>query len=222
MEPRIRDTGLWFPNEEAKSRIYTCLREWILYTQLKPGQRLNERDLAERFGISRTPLREILQLLCQQGLLLIRPRQGVFVAPIETAHIREVFEVRLPLEKTVARLAAERAGEESLAELQDLADRSEQALRAGDYEQGIRLDAAFHDALSKATGNMVLRQTREGLHNICLRYWFLILDRYRPDEMDMGAHNLLLRAIRTRAPETAATIHGRHVSNFLHLIQDEP
>ena len=74
-------TTIFFQHDAVKAGIYTCIRDWILYTTLMPGQKLNERDLADRFGVSRTPLREVLQLLAQQGLLDIRPRQGVFVAP---------------------------------------------------------------------------------------------------------------------------------------------
>ncbi len=219
MEDSITRPTIFFPNDEVKAVIYTCLRDWILYTTLKPGQKLNERDLAEQFNVSRTPLREVLQMLAIQGLLNIRPRQGVFVAPIETEHIRQVFEVRLPLEKTVARLAAQRATEAEILELETLSELSQQAQNAGYKEKSIRLDAAFHDALSNVSNNLVLRQTRESLHNICLRYWYLILNRYEPDETDMGDHVHLVEAIKEHDPEKAAEIHGLHVSHFLQLLE---
>ncbi|MFW5489217.1 MAG: GntR family transcriptional regulator [Desulfovibrio sp.] len=219
MEDSLTRPTIFFPNDEVKAGIYICLRDWILYTTLKPGQKLNERDLAEQFGVSRTPIREILQLLALQGLLCIRPRQGAFVAPIENSQVRQVFEVRLPLEKTVARLAAQRATTADIMELEQLSGRSEQAMKSGAYEEGIRLDAAFHDALSKAADNMVLRQTRESLHNICLRYWYLLLNRYESDEVDQSAHIHLVEAIKERDPEKAADIHGLHVSHFLQLLE---
>ncbi len=212
---------LWFANDEGKWRIYNCLKDWILYTEFMPGQQLNERNLANHFGISRTPMREVLQLLCYQGLLVIKPRQGVFVAPIEPERIRETFEVRLPLETTVARLAARRAQPEDVQKLYELAELSQEALRTCEYEQVIRLDAAFHDALAKAARNMVLRQTRESLHNICLRYWFLILDRYKPDIEDIDAHVRLTSAIERQDSDLAARIHGRHVESFVRLLDEE-
>ncbi len=219
MEDCIVKPTIFFPNDEVKAVIYTCLRDWILYTTLKPGQKLNERDLAEQFGVSRTPLREVLQMLSIQGLLNIRPRQGIFVASIENSHIRQVFEVRLPLEKTVARLAALRATNEEVRELETVAALSEEAQKAGSKEKCIRLDAAFHDVLSKTSDNQVLRQTRESLHNICLRYWYLIMDRYEPEATDMGDHVRLVEAIRERDSEKAAEIHGAHVSHFLQLLE---
>ncbi|WP_319583085.1 GntR family transcriptional regulator [uncultured Pseudodesulfovibrio sp.] len=219
MKDRLDRPTIFFTNDDVKAVIYTCLRDWILYTTLMPGQKLNERDLAQQFGVSRTPLREVLQLLAIQGLLNIRPRQGIFVAPIETNFVREVFEVRLPLEKAVARLAAERATTKDIKELRVLSDLSEEALKSGSYAEGIRLDAAFHDALSKASNNLVLRQTRESLHNVCLRYWYLILDRYQPDEIDLSAHLRLVEAVEERDSEKAAEIHGLHVSHFLQLLE---
>lgn len=213
---------LWFANDESKWRIYTCLKDWILYTEFMPGQQLNERNLAKHFGISRTPMREVLQLLCYQGLLVIKPRQGVFVAPIEPKRIRETFEVRLPLEITVARLAAQRAEPDDVKRLKGLAESSAEALKSCEHEQVIRLDAAFHDALAKAARNLVLRQTRESLHNICLRYWFLILDRYKPDYEDIDAHARLASAIEERDVEQAADIHARHVGSFIHILEDSP
>lgn len=218
MKDHLTRPTIFFLHDEVKAFIYTCLRDWILYTTLKPEQKLNERDLAEQFGVSRTPLREVLQLLGIQGLLNIRPRQGVFVAPIETSHVRQVFEVRLPLEKTVARLAAARATKADIMELEELSELSKEALESGHCEKGIRLDAAFHDALAKASNNLVLRQAREGLHNICLRYWYLILDQYQPDEIDQVTHIHLVEAIRERNPGKAAEIHELHVSHFLELL----
>ncbi len=220
MNDRFSDRPtVFFQNDNSKAVIYTCLRDWILYTTLKPGQKLNERDLAERFGVSRTPLREVLQLLSIQGLLNIRPRQGIFVAPIKTSQIRQVFEVRLPLEKTVAQLAAERATNTDIQELEELSGLSEEALQAGEFEQGIRLDAAFHDALSKASNNLVLRQTREGLHNICLRYWYLIREHYKPDEVEIGAHVKLVKAVKAHDPHQAAALHEAHVGHFLQILR---
>lgn len=219
MKDCMERSTIFFPNDEVKAVIYSCLRDWILYTTLKPGQKLNERDLAEQFGVSRTPLREVMQLLAIQGLLNIRPRQGAFVAPIEPDHILKVFEVRLPLETTVARLAALRATDSEIKELEDLSSFSEKIMKSGDYAQAIKLDAAFHDTLSKVSGNMVLRQTRESLHNICLRYWYLILDRYHPDEKDLNAHKRLMEAVKQHDADKAAEIHGRHVSHFLELLE---
>ena len=76
---------------ESKERIYRRLRDWIIYSELSPGAALNERELAEKLGISRTPLREVLQRLHYAGLVDWEPNKGIFVAPIDYLRIREIF-----------------------------------------------------------------------------------------------------------------------------------
>ena len=101
---------------ETKKDIYECLKNWIIYSDLKPGEPIKERTLSCLFSISRTPLREILQLLSYQKLVVIKPRKGVFVAPIDLALIKAIFETRLPLEKRAVALAATRRSEEDVAQ----------------------------------------------------------------------------------------------------------
>lgn len=211
---------LWFPNDDAKMRIYTSLRDWILYTKLKPGQRIRERELADEFGVSRTPMREVMQLLCHQGLLVIKPRYGVFVAPIEDDKVRQVYETRAPLETAVARLAAERASDEDVENLLRLSEKLARHIAAGEYEQVVITDSLFHDTLAKAAGNMILRQTREFLHNICLRYWFLTLDTYKPGPDEAEEHRRVALAVSRRQPDKAASIQSRHVERFIERLDE--
>ncbi|PID75990.1 MAG: GntR family transcriptional regulator [Deltaproteobacteria bacterium] len=205
--------------DDKKWRIYTSLRDWILYTKLKPGQRIKERELAALFGVSRTPLREVLQLLAYQGLLVIKPRQGVFVAPIEDSLVVEVLETRMPLEIAVARLAAQRASQADVKELTAIAVKLNSAIHTGKYKKVIVLDSQFHDTLARATGNITLRQTRESLHNICLRYWFLMLDNYIPGQEEIQEHQRLALAISHHQADRAAEIQKKHILRFLKRIQ---
>lgn len=214
--------GSWFSADPAKRAIYVQLRDWILYTRLAPGQKLNERELSARFGISRTPMREILQCLAGQELLTIQPRQGVFVAEIEPEAILQTFEVRLPLEVAVAGLAAQRAGQEDVARLRALAAELELAAEGGDMDRVVRLDAQFHDALALAARNPVLRRTREALHNVCLRYWHLLLsegDSRLTSGTSEHAHSGLAAAVAQGDVGLARTRQQAHVMGFLDILE---
>ncbi|MES9994590.1 FCD domain-containing protein [Desulfovibrio aminophilus] len=204
-----------------KGRVYACLRDWILFSELAPGLRLNERELAERFGISRTPLREVLQLLSYQGLVVIRPRHGIIVAPVDEGIIRRTFEVRLPLEREVARLAALRATPDDAARLEDLARLWAEAYASGDVEAVIRADDRFHNALAELAGNPVLLRARESLHNICLRYWFLIRHEYVLEPSSAEAHVRLAEAVTRGDAELAAALQEEHVRGFARLLERE-
>ena len=203
-----------------KERAYECLKEWIIYSELKPGTLLNERELAERFGISRTPLREILQRLSYQRLIVIRPRKGIFVAPIDFYTVRDIFEARLPLERSAAALAAERATPELVAELEALVAAMRRAQAAGDFQGHIRLDQVFHETLAKATGNDVLADMLEDLHNICLRFWRLSrktgAERYGGiDELEQ-----VCAAVTSGRASDAAQLLGVHVLSFLTVFDE--
>lgn len=204
-----------------KGRVYACLRDWILFSELAPGMRLNERELAERFGISRTPLREVIQLLCYQGLVVIRPRHGIIVAPVDAEMIRRTFEVRLPLEREVARLAALRATPADAARLLELARAWAADYESGDVEAVIRADDRFHNALAEIAGNPVLLRARESLHNICLRYWFLIRHEYVLEPAAAEAHVRLAEAVARGDAELAATLQAEHVGGFARLLERE-
>lgn len=202
-----------------KEQAYQSLKEWIIYSELKPGDPLNERDLAESFGISRTPLREVLQRLCYQRLIVIRPRQGIYVAPIDFFMIRDIFEARLPLERSVAALAARRATPEHIARLDELVEQMRE-LEENDLSRLIRLDQVFHETLAEAAGNKVLTEMMEDLHNVCLRFWNLSGEardrRYR------GVEELakLMDAVRAGDSAEAARLLATHILSFLSIYDE--
>ncbi len=203
-----------------KETVYECLKNWIIFTEFKPGTPLNERDLARQFGISRTPLREILQRLSYQRLIVIRPRKGIFVAPIDYFTIKAIFEARIPVEKTAASLAAMRATPADIESLQGIVDRSVVALEKGDYIGLIQLDQNFHETLMQIARNEVLQEIAEDLHNVCLRFWYLrhgmIGERYESvQEMKQ-----IVKAIRDGNHQLASTLHGQHVMSFVNLFDE--
>lgn len=203
-----------------KEHAYECLKNWIIYSEIKPGTPLRERELAERFGISRTPLREILQRLAYQRLIEIRPRQGIFVAPIDFLTIKSIFEARLPLERTTAALAAKRARDEEIEAMGAVVAEMRQAREAGDFKGIIRLDESFHIAMGKAARNEVMEEILEDLHNVCLRFW-KVNERLNDEYNVVEELELVMDALRRRdAAETADSI-GAHVWSFLLLFDED-
>lgn len=207
-------------NLTPKERAYEYLKEWIIYSELKPGTPLPERELAERFGISRTPLREVLQRLAYQRLIEIRPRQGIFVAPIDFLTIKPIFETRLPLERTAAALAAIRATEAELDHLATIVANMRQARDRKDYKRVIRLDGIFHVLLSKAARNAVMEDILEDLHNVCLRFW-CVNEQLDTEYGAVEELEQVMDALRARDPECAADLIGEHVWSFLLLFDEE-
>src|SRR5438445_603484 len=103
------------------ARVYQDLKRDIMTCALRPGAEVYEGQLAERYGVSKTPIREALNTLRQEGYVRVLPRRGYVVAPVSVEDVQEVFHVRLLLEPSAAELAAQRVSGEQLVELRRLA-----------------------------------------------------------------------------------------------------
>ena len=205
--------------KNQKEQVYERLRNWIIYTELKPGTLLNERELASKFGISRTPLREILQRLSYQHLVIIKPRSGIFVAPIDYFNLKSTFDVRAPVEAKAASLAARRASEGDIESLQNIINLSYKAQETGNFKRLIQLDQIFHETLGDISKNPVLRKILEDLHNVCLRFWYLSIDLIPHDYQFAEDLDRIVAAIRKGDHELAAELNGKHVMRFANLFE---
>ena len=202
-----------------KDEVYERLKNWIIFTQLKPGSPLNERKLAIDFGISRTPLREILQRLSYQHLLVIKPRSGIFVAPIDYFNLKSTFEVRAPVEAKAASLAARRASNNDIVALEKVINLSYKAQKKDDLKRLIQLDQIFHETLGDISKNPILRKIIEDLHNVCLRFWYLSIDSIPEDYQSVNDLERTVAAIRKGDQELAAKEIAQHVMRFSHLFE---
>lgn len=132
-------------------RVYARLRQAILDGQIKPGERMREFDLAEQFGMSRTPVREALKKLAVEGLVVDLPGRGLVVSEPSPNEILDAYLVREMLEGLAARLAAERATETDRIHLSAVLRRVQNAIAAGDDQQAITLSNEFDRLLFGAT-----------------------------------------------------------------------
>lgn len=142
----------WARNYDSRqpivSQIHRFLRSEILTLDLAPKQRLSEADLSQQLGVSRTPVREALIRLAEEGLVDILPQRGSFVAPIRVAEVQEAQFIRSALECGIVERAAKSATLALTHHLEDLLGRQERAIATEDRSGFLALDEAFHQALS--------------------------------------------------------------------------
>lgn len=129
------------------------IRQAIISGIFHPGERLMEIQLAEEMGVSRTPVREAIRKLELEGLVVMIPRRGTYVANISIKDINEVYEVRTALDVLAAGLAAERINEDELEMMQRLLVEIGQNIEEGNIEKIVEIDTAFHDILYQASRN---------------------------------------------------------------------
>src|SRR5437879_6984631 len=128
----------------AASRIYSDLRVELVSLQRRPGEAISETQIALSYGVSRTPVREAILKLSDEGLLEIYPQSGIFVSRIPVAALPEAIIIRKALEETTARLAAERATSSQILALQPILEHQREASAAGDSDTFHQADEMFH------------------------------------------------------------------------------
>ncbi len=153
-------------------RAYRQLEEQIVTLQLPPGMVLSEQLLAQKLDIGRTPIREALQRLAREGLVLILPRRGILVSEINIRTQLRLLEVRRELERLLARLAAERSTTDERAEFQRIADGMLSASVDNDDMAFIRLDQEFNTLVSHAARNEFATRSLGLMHGLSRRFWY--------------------------------------------------
>ena len=144
--------------------VFNTLRQAILRGELKPGERLMEIQLANKLGVSRTPIREAIRKLELEGLVLMIPRKGAEVAEITEKSLRDVLEVRRALEELSVQLACEKITKEEIRELERVAKEFQQVVKSSDITEIAEVDVRFHDIIYTATDNQKLIQLLSLIH----------------------------------------------------------
>jgi DNA-binding GntR family transcriptional regulator len=185
----------------------------ILNGEIAPGCKINENQLALRFGTSRGPIREALRSLEGAGLVETIPNRGAFVCSIGVDNVREIYEVRAALFALAGRLLAERATTEIIATLDGFIARMEQAAQAHDFDSYYALNIEFHAFILNACGNSALARQ----YRTCVQRLTLFRARSLIQGGGLGVsnreHRAMVEAIRARDPDWAHEAHWRHVTN---------
>ena len=196
----------------VREAAYSHLRESILGGLLTPGTRISEPGLAEQLGISRTPVREALQRLSQEGLVELSPNKGARVRVLTPGEVREVYDVRALLESEAARLAALNA---SKGELKGLEQRLKilNTLPGDSYTEQMQVDFDFHSALVEASHNRMLARIYQDLRATLALVRSNMQTRSQ-HPITRKQHHEIMHALQERNPEAAALAARNHVLQF--------
>ena len=193
--------------------VFNTLRENILTGEMKPGERLMEIHLANRLGVSRTPIREAIRMLELEGLVTMVPRKGAEVAQISEKGLRDVLEVRQALDALAMELACERITEEEVRELRKACDAFIRMTRTQDAVRIAQADVELHDIIVRATGNDRLIQLVNNLSEQMYRYRFEYIKDTSQHERLVEEHRIIYQAIVDKDKETASRAAKIHIDN---------
>lgn len=193
--------------------VFNTLREAILKGDLKPGERLMELQLASQLGVSRTPIREAIRMLEQEGLAVTMPRKGAEVAKMTLKGMEDVLEIRAALDELASQLACERMTEEQMEQLQARKAAFEKSLTTGNVKAIAEADVNFHDVIYEATGNPKLVNMLNNLREQIYRYRVEYLKDEKNYPKLIEEHEAIYQALINRNKEAARSSIGEHVEN---------
>jgi DNA-binding GntR family transcriptional regulator len=199
----------------ASARIYAELRAELVSLARRPGEPISESQIALDYGVSRTPVREAMLKLADEGLVEIFPQSGIFVSRIPLTALPEAIIIRKALEETTTRMAAERATSSQLLNLHAIVERQREAAAAKDREAFHQADEAFHAGIADVAGH-------PGIWTLILQVKVHV-DRFRRLTLPqvgrmnevIAEHEPILAAIEARDPERAMLSMAKHLERLL-------
>lgn len=193
--------------------VFNTLRRAILTGELKPGERLMEIHLANRLGVSRTPIREAIRKLELEGLVTMIPRRGAEVAQITEKSLQDVLEVRRALDALSVELACDRISPEALHALGEACDAFAAATKTKDTKKIAEADVALHDIIVQAADNSRLVSLVNNLSEQMYRYRFEYLKDASAHGQLIEEHRIIYESIRKKDKKTAAETAKLHIDN---------
>lgn len=203
------------PLPTLASAVVAHVKEAILRGDYPPGSPLPEVPLSRRVGASRAIVREALRSLSELGLVVLHARRGAFVSSMSPQRVREIFTLRAVLEAFAVRLAITegRIRRDELAEIEGRFDAMRQAVERGDAYAMIEADMAFHWSVCSTCGHEILLEHLRGLQAQTRQFIFYTKFYGSDSEGEVEAHQPILTAIRTFAPERAEHAMRDHIVN---------
>lgn len=193
--------------------VFNTLRQAILTGELKPGERLMEIHLADRLGVSRTPIREAMRKLELEGLVVMIPRKGAQVARITEKNLKDVLEVRRALDMLAVKLACDRMDDETKKELRKACDEFATVIQNNNTKDITEADVRFHDVILKSTGNDRLIQLVNNLAEQMYRYRLEYIKDSAYHNRLVKEHKAIYEAIMNNEKEKAAEAVVIHIDN---------
>jgi len=160
-----------------KQTVYETMRERLLYLDYKPGEILNEKVLAKEFGVSRSPIKDVLNRLEWDQFVRVIPRTGSMVTDIEFSKVMNIYQVRFEIEAFEARLAGDNFSSRHNSNLKNLYENCTKLLDEKNCKALAQIDLSLRDIIHDAAGNPVLAEVSDRLYSQTFRLWYTVLEK---------------------------------------------
>ena len=179
-----------------------------------------ELQLAAKLGVSRTPIREAIRMLEQEGLAITIPRKGAIVAGMTEKDMQDVLEIREALEELSVQVACDKITEEEVARLRENMENFEDSLKSGDLKRMAEADVEFHDVIYQATDNLKLINMLNNLREQMYRYRVEYLKNPSNHEQLLREHEAIYRGIMEKDKDAVTEMIRKHISNQVDVVKN--
>ncbi|MBO5246315.1 MAG: GntR family transcriptional regulator [Eubacterium sp.] len=200
--------------------VFNTLREAILRGDLVAGERLMELQLAAKLGVSRTPIREAIRMLEQEGLAITIPRKGAIVAGMTEKDMKDVLEIREALEELSVQVACDKITENEIEQLYRNMKEFELALQSGDLKRMAQADVEFHDVIYQATDNPKLISMLNNLREQMYRYRVEYLKNPENHEQLLKEHEAIYQGISEKDKAVVTEMIRKHIANQVTVVKN--
>lgn len=204
-------------NKTMPTSVADHIRTMILSRELLPGERLVQSDLAERLGVSRTPIREALQKLASEGLVTLSPYKGAHVAKLSLSHLEEIYHVRIAVESQLSYLAAQQIAAEELEQLRALVGQMKAQLNAGELGNLLELNRQINMILFSAADSAFLYDLAVEYMNLANLYRQMHFTTTERSQKIVNDHEELLALLEKGDPEAVYQVFRRQMEDALEV-----
>lgn len=203
-------------------RIYSELHDRIILLRYLPGTVIRETDLAEEFGVSRTPIRQVLQRLQFEGLVETRNAVGTIVTEFDLESLKDAYEVRMKVGEWVGELATRSYTDEDILEMEGLLERTRKLLESRDSDEYWRVANEIHQVLERVIDNKTLLSINDSLYYLTARSWFGAVVEIWDQHIEYACSELteLIKAMKAGDTRGVALVRRNYIRLFLSLMED--
>lgn len=194
-----------------KEQVYNIIKTDILNGEIKPGEKLQEKDISKNLNVSRSPVREALKELAGEGLVENIPNKGTFVKKLEVKEVMDLFDLRVILEQYAMKKAVEEASTEDLNELDEIFDRLEESHHQGDLNKYIKIDTELHNMFFQLSGNLTMLNIVENITTLLQPFRVMSLFDKKRFKDSLTEHSNMIKALKERDYEKAWHYNSIHL-----------
>ncbi|HEB2431622.1 TPA: GntR family transcriptional regulator [Bacillus cereus] len=179
----------------AKSLVLNQLQNWIIEGVLKPNEKINDGELAEALGVSRTPVREALQILELSGLVEMVPGRKTKIAPIKLDDVSIIYETMAGLHSIIGKQALQNITDADIQLLSEINDHFQHSIKKKNTKQALELDIQFHNTISSIAKNQYIEPFLENMQLHVLRLEYLFFQNFVPASQSIEEHHSIIQAL---------------------------